>query len=62
MEEINQEDSLDRQLRDAVAYVPQEIVLFNDTVRSNICFGRPQATLDQIKAAARLAVADGFPD
>lgn len=49
-----------KSLRDATAYVPQEIVLFNDTVRNNIAFGNPRATDDDIRAAARLAVADAF--
>jgi ATP-binding cassette subfamily B protein len=35
--------------------VPQDTVLFNDTIRYNIEYGRPGATRDEIEAAARLA-------
>ncbi len=47
-------------LRKAVAVVSQDVVLFDDTVRQNIAFGRPDATEDEIWAAARAAAADGF--
>ena len=47
-------------LRDTIAYVPQEVVLFNDTIRNNIAFGNPEASFSDIKEAARLAVADSF--
>jgi subfamily B ATP-binding cassette protein MsbA len=47
-------------LRRAVALVSQDVVLFNDTVRANIAFGRPDATSEAIEAAARAAAADGF--
>jgi subfamily B ATP-binding cassette protein MsbA len=47
-------------LRDAIALVSQDVTLFNDTVAANIGFGRPEATADEIVAAARDAAADGF--
>ncbi|WP_028794308.1 ABC transporter ATP-binding protein [Thalassobaculum salexigens] len=47
-------------LRDAVALVSQEIVLFDDTVAENIRFGRPDATDDQLRAAADAAAAHEF--
>ncbi len=47
-------------LRDAVAVVSQEIVLFNDTIEANIAFGKPNATPDEIEAAARVADAHHF--
>lgn len=47
-------------LRDSITYVPQEIVLFNDTIRRNINFARPGATSAEIKKAVGLAVADKF--
>jgi subfamily B ATP-binding cassette protein MsbA len=47
-------------LRRQVAVVAQEAVLFNDTVRQNIRFGRPDATDAEIEAAARQAAAHGF--
>src|SRR6185437_2634696 len=42
-------------LRAAIAIVPQDTVLFNDTIEYNIAYGRPGATPDQIVQAARLA-------
>ena len=47
-------------LRDAVALVSQEAVLFDDTVRANIAYGRLDASEQDIEAAARAAGADGF--
>ena len=47
-------------LRDAVAVVSQEVVLFNDTIEANIAFGKPNATPDEIEAAARVADAHRF--
>ena len=47
-------------LRRQLALVTQETVLFNDTVRYNITYGRPDATDDQIHAAARTAFAHDF--
>ena len=42
-------------LRDAIAVVPQDTVLFHDTLRNNVAFGRPGATDDDIAQAARIA-------
>ncbi|OAN49979.1 ABCB family ABC transporter ATP-binding protein/permease [Magnetospirillum moscoviense] len=42
-------------LRAAIGIVPQDTVLFNDTIRYNIAYGKPGATQDEIEAAARLA-------
>ena len=47
-------------LRRAVATVPEETFLFSDTMRSNIAFGRPDATRDDVIAAARASGADMF--
>jgi ATP-binding cassette subfamily B protein len=47
-------------LRAALAVVPQEILLFHRTVRENIHFARPEATEEEIFAAARAAACDGF--
>src|SRR5438046_7138032 len=44
-------------LRRQLALVTQETVLFNDTVRYNISYGRPDATDEQIEDAARTALA-----
>ena len=43
------------QLRRAIAVVPQDTVLFNDTLRYNIALGRSGASLAEIQAAARIA-------
>ena len=42
-------------LRDAIAYVGQDTLLFDDTVGANIRMGRPNATDDEVQAAARAA-------
>jgi ATP-binding cassette, subfamily B, heavy metal transporter len=42
-------------LRRAIGIVPQDTVLFNDTIRYNIGYGRPGAGQDEIERAARLA-------
>ncbi|MET7293479.1 ABC transporter ATP-binding protein [Streptomyces griseoloalbus] len=47
-------------LRAAIGLVPEDSFLFSDTVRNNIAYGRPDATDEQITAAARAAAADGF--
>ena len=47
-------------LRRQLALVTQETVLFNDTVRYNISYGRPDATDEQIEDAARTALAHDF--
>ncbi|MEP7327730.1 MAG: ATP-binding cassette domain-containing protein, partial [Betaproteobacteria bacterium] len=47
-------------LRAAIAIVPQDTVLFNDTIEYNIAYGKPDATHDEIVAAARLAQIDTF--
>ncbi len=49
-------------LRRQVAYVPQEALLFHRSIRENIAYGRPDATEDQIREAARLANALEFID
>ncbi|MEM0989342.1 MAG: ABC transporter transmembrane domain-containing protein [Pseudomonadota bacterium] len=48
------------ELRERIALVPQEPVIFADTVRANILFGRPDATEDEVIAAAKAAAADEF--
>jgi ATP-binding cassette, subfamily B, heavy metal transporter len=42
-------------LRAAIGIVPQDTVLFNDTIRYNIAYGRPGASQDEIEEAAHLA-------
>ncbi len=47
-------------LRRAIGIVPQDTVLFNDTIYYNIAYGRPEATREQIIAAARAAHIHAF--
>ena len=55
-------------LRSAIGIVPQDTVLFNDTIYYNIAYGRPAATREEVEAAARhaqihdfiLAMPDGY--
>ncbi|MER6979341.1 ABC transporter ATP-binding protein, partial [Streptomyces carpinensis] len=47
-------------LRAAIGLVPEDSFLFSDTVGANIAYGRPDATQEQIEAAARAAQADRF--
>jgi ATP-binding cassette subfamily B protein len=47
-------------LRAAIGVVPQDTVLFNDTIRYNIAYGRPDATHEEIERAARLAQVHDF--
>jgi len=47
-------------LRKAVGIVPQDTVLFNDTIAYNIRYGQPDATDAQVREAARAAQLDGF--
>ena len=53
-------------LRAAIGIVPQDTVLFNDTIYYNIAYGDPSATRDQVEDAARLArihdFVQGLPD
>ena len=47
-------------LREHIALVPQTPVIFSGTVLDNIRYGRPQATLQDVQAAARAAYAEEF--
>jgi ATP-binding cassette, subfamily B, bacterial MsbA len=49
-----------RDLRSRFGLVSQEILMFNDTVENNIRYGKPDATTDEIEAAARKAHAHSF--
>jgi ABC-type multidrug transport system fused ATPase/permease subunit len=54
------------QLRKQMALVPQDVLLFGGTIRENIAYGKPEATQEEIEAAARKAHAHefitGFPE
>ncbi|MET9500887.1 ABC transporter ATP-binding protein [Streptomyces sp. NPDC006622] len=47
-------------LRAAIGLVPEDSFLFSDTIRGNIAYGRPDATDEEIRTAARAAQADRF--
>ncbi|HYR44690.1 MAG TPA: ATP-binding cassette domain-containing protein, partial [Terriglobia bacterium] len=47
-------------LRDQIAMVTQDVILFNDTIRANIAYGDPAAGDDAILAAAKAALVDDF--
>jgi ATP-binding cassette subfamily B protein len=47
-------------LRRAIGVVPQDTVLFNESIAYNIAYGRPDATPDEIREAVRLAHLDDF--
>lgn len=53
-------DVTQKSLRSAVAYVPQEPMLFHRTLRENIAYGKPDATDDEIREAAVQANALDF--
>lgn len=57
---INLRDAKLPSLRRQIALVTQETVLFNDTVRYNITYGRPDATDAEMEEAARTALAHEF--
>ena len=47
-------------VRQRIGLVPQDTVLFGTSARENIRYGRPDATDEEVEAAARAAAADGF--
>jgi len=47
-------------LRHSIGVVPQDTVLFNDTIRYNIAYGRPGASQEEIEQAAKLAQVHDF--
>jgi ATP-binding cassette subfamily B protein len=49
-------------LRRAIGIVPQDTVLFNDTIYYNIAYGRPDAIDEDVRHAAKLAHIEGFID
>ncbi len=57
---VDLRDATISSLRGQIALVTQETVLFNDTVRHNIAYGKPDATQAEIEEAARVAFAHDF--
>lgn len=48
------------ELRDQMAFVPQEVILFGGTIRENIAYGNPDASEEEVMAAAKQANAWDF--
>ncbi|WP_017196337.1 ABCB family ABC transporter ATP-binding protein/permease [Bartonella birtlesii] len=53
-------DVTQKSLREAIGMVPQDTVLFNDTIAYNICYGRPSATEEEMRKAAEMAQISKF--
>jgi ABC-type multidrug transport system fused ATPase/permease subunit len=55
-----------KHLRSSMAYVPQEVLLFGGTIEENIAYGKTNATIEEIKYAAKqanaIAFIESFPD
>ena len=56
----NIKDVTQASLRKAIGIVPQDTVLFNDTIGYNIAYGDPSATMEEVQEAARAAQIDHF--
>ena len=59
---VNVKDLKQNDLRAIIGYVPQKAVLFSGTIRSNLAFGRPNLTDDDISYAIDIAQASEFID
>ena len=57
---INVKDWDIPKLRDSMAMVMQDIFLFSDTIEGNIAYGNPDATLEMVQSAAKMAEAHDF--
>ena len=55
-------DVTQESLRSAIGMVPQDTVLFNDTIGYNIQYGRPDASTEEVRDAARMAQVGDFID
>ena len=53
--DVDIRDLIQTSLRGAIGIVPQDTVLFNDTIYYNIRYGRPEATREEVEAAAQAA-------
>jgi ATP-binding cassette subfamily B protein len=53
-------DVTQRELREYIAYVPQEPLLFHRSIQENIGYGRPTASAKQVREAAKMAYVDEF--
>lgn len=57
---VDVRDMSPKTLMQTVAFVFQDSFLFHDTIAANICMGRPDATMEEVKQAARAAQAHDF--
>ena len=56
----NMRDMKPEDVRKNIAYVPQDVYIFHGSIIDNLRLGKPDASLEEIKEAAKIAVADGF--
>ncbi|HEX7963279.1 MAG TPA: ABC transporter ATP-binding protein [Candidatus Saccharimonadales bacterium] len=59
---VDVRDLPQHELREYIAYVPQEPLLFHRSIAENIAYGRPGASAKQMREAAKLAYVDEFVD
>ena len=62
IDDIDVRDAMTSELRDQIGFVPQKGVLFSGTIASNIRFGNPEATDEEVAQAAQIAQAVEFID
>lgn len=60
--DINIKDVSLKDLHSKIGFVPQKGVLFSGTIKSNISYGNPEASMEEIERAARIAQAEKFID
>ncbi len=60
IDDQNLQDVTQASLRKAIGIVPQDTVLFNDTIGYNIAYGNPSASPEEVQEAARAAQIDRF--
>ena len=56
----NMRDMKPEDVRKNIAYVPQDVYIFHGSIIDNLRLGKPDASLEEIKEVAKVAVADGF--
>lgn len=57
---VNIKDLTKHQLKSTISYCPQNIVLFSGTIKSNLLFGKPDATEEEINEAIKISNLDAF--
>lgn len=58
--DVDVRDATQQSVRASIGVVPQDTVLFNDTIFSNIAYGRTGASREEVEQASRLAQLEGF--